>query len=91
MFARSVVGQFTPTVSGKAWQACAQQTEKPIPHKLSSFMSNLCACPTSSASIERILSRNDLAWSKIRKSLDAKKVENLVKIYQLCRAEEDNQ
>jgi len=37
--------------SGKAWEACAQQTEKPIPHKLCSFMSSLCACLASSASI----------------------------------------
>jgi len=31
-----------------------------------------------------------MIWSKIRKGLDAKKAEKFVKIYQLCRAEEDD-
>jgi len=64
--------------------------EKPFPHKLCSFMSTLCACPASSASIECIFSTYDLVWSKIRKSFDAEKAEKLVKIYRLWRAEEDN-
>jgi len=64
--------------------------EKPLPHKLCCFTSSLCACPASSASIECIFSTYDLIWYKIRKSLDAEKAEKLVKIYQFCRAEEDN-
>jgi len=64
--------------------------EKPFSHKLCSFMSSLCTCPASSASIECIFSIYDLVCSKIRKSLDAEKAEKLVKIYRLCRAEEDN-
>jgi len=64
--------------------------EKPFPHNLCSFMPSLCACPTSSASIECTFSTKDLVWSKIRKSLDPEKAEKLVKIYQLCRAEENN-
>jgi len=43
-------------LSNKARQACAQQTEKPFPHKLCSFMSSFCACPANSASIECIFS-----------------------------------
>jgi len=38
--------------------------------------------------LECIFSIYDLVWSKIR-SLDAEKAEKLVKIYRLCRAEED--
>jgi len=53
-------------------------------------MSSLRACPASSASIECIFSIYDLVCSKIRKSLDVEKAEKLVKIYRLCRAEEDN-
>ena len=34
------------------WQACAQQPEKNHSHTLCRFMSSLCACPASSASIE---------------------------------------
>jgi len=29
--------------SGKVWQACIQQTEKPLPHKLCRFTSSLCS------------------------------------------------
>jgi len=61
-----------------------------IPHKLCSFTSSLCACPTCLSSIGCSFSAYDLVWSKNRKSLDAEKAEKLVKIYQLCRAEEDN-
>jgi len=64
--------------------------KKTLPHKLCSFTSSLRACPASSASIECIFSIYDLVCSKIRKSLDVEKAEKLVKIYQLCRAEEDN-
>jgi len=35
LFAWSVVGQFT--LSGKAWQACAQQIEKTIPTQTLQF------------------------------------------------------
>jgi len=73
-------------LNGKAWQPCAQQTEKPLRHKLCSFTSSLCACPASSTSTECIFSIYDLVWSKIRKSLDTEKAEKLVKIYRLCRA-----
>jgi len=52
--------------------------EKPLPHKLCSFTSSLCACPASSASIECIFSIYDLVWSKIRKNLDAEKAEKQV-------------
>jgi len=52
-------------------------------------MASLCACPTSSASVV-FFSTYDLVWSKIRTSLDAEKAEKLVKIYQLCRAEEED-
>jgi len=38
--------------------------------------------------LECIFSIYDLVCSKIRKSLDAEKAEKLVKIYQLCRAEQ---
>jgi len=77
-------------LNGKAWKACAQQTEKNLlPHKLCSFMSSLRACPASSASTECIFSIYDLVCSKIRKSLDAEKAEKLLKIYRLCRAEEN--
>jgi len=41
-------------LSRKVWQACAQQTEKPLLHKLCSFTSSLCACLASSASEECI-------------------------------------
>jgi len=51
--------------------------EKPFSHKLCSFVSSSCACPTSSASIEYIFSTNDLVWSKFRKSLDTEKAEKL--------------
>jgi len=64
--------------------------EKPLPHKLCSFMSSLCECPASSASVECIFAIYDLVWSKIRKSSGAEKAEKLVKIYQLCRAGEGN-
>jgi len=64
--------------------------KKTLPHKLCSFMSSLCACPASSASIECVFSTYDLVWSKIRKSLDTDKAEKVVKIYRLCRADEDN-
>ena len=67
--------------SGKAWQARPQQTEKPFPHNLWNFMSSLCACPASSASTECGFSTYDLVWSTIRNSVDAEKVEKLVKIY----------
>jgi len=63
--------------------------EKPLPHKLCSFTSSLCACPASSASMECIFSIYDVVCSKIRKSLDVEKAEQLVKIYRMCRAEED--
>ena len=43
-------------VSGKAWQACAQQTEKNHSHKFCSSTSSLCACSASSAAIECIFS-----------------------------------
>jgi len=77
-------------LSDKAWQACAQETEKPHPHKLHSFTWSLCASSASSPPLECISSLYDLVWSKIRKSLDGGKAEKLVKIYQLCRAEEPN-
>jgi len=64
----------------KAWKACTLQTEKPLPHNLCSFISSLYVCPASSASTECIFSIYDLVSSKIRKSLDAEKAENLVKI-----------
>jgi len=64
--------------------------EKTFSHKFCSFVSSLYACAASSASIGCIFSIYDLVWSKIRKSLDVEKAEKLVKIYQLCRAEEDN-
>ena len=62
---------------------CTTNREKPFPHKLSSFMSSLCACPASSASTECIFPTYDLLWSKIRKSLDAQKAENWLK-YTYC-------
>jgi len=77
-------------LNGKAWQACAQQTEKSLPHKLYSFTSSLRACPASSASAQCIFSIYDLVCSKIRKSLDAEKAEKLVKTCRLCRAEEED-
>jgi len=64
--------------------------EKPLTHKLCSFTSSIHAHPASSASIECIFSIYDLVCSKIRKSLDVEKAEKLIKIYHLCRAEEDN-
>jgi len=64
--------------------------EKIFPHKLCSFTSSLCACPASSAPIERIFLICDLVWSKMRKSSDVERAEKLVKIHRLCRAEEDN-
>jgi len=67
------------------------QAEKPLPHNLRSFTSILCACSASSAAIECIFSIYNLVCSKIRKSLYAEKAEKLVKIYRLCRAQEDNQ
>jgi len=53
-------------------------------------MSSLYACPTSSASIECIFSTYDMAWSKIRKSLDAENAEKWLKYTGSCRVEEDN-
>jgi len=52
LFSQSVVGQFT--LSGKAWQARTQQTEKTHSHTNTtvSCQVNLCAGPASSASIE---------------------------------------
>jgi len=44
----------------------------------------------SSASTEYIFSIYDVVYYKIRKSLDLEKAEKFVKIYRLCRAEEDN-
>jgi len=69
---------------------CTANRGKPLPHKLRCFTSSLCACPAGSASIECIFSIHDLVWSKIRKSLDAEKVEKLVKIYRVCKAEKNN-
>jgi len=59
-------------------------------HNLCSFTSSLCACPASSASIACIFSTYGLICSNIRKCLDAKKAEKLVKIYRFYRAEEGN-
>jgi len=78
--------------SGKAWQACAQQTEKPpLPRNLRSFTSSLCACPASSEYTECIFSTYGLVWYNIRNSLDAEKAKELVKIYGFHRAEEYKQ
>jgi len=78
--------------SDKAWQAHThtQQTELPLPHNICGFTSNLCACPSSSASIECTFSTYGLLWSDIRNSLGAEKAEKLVKIYRHYRAEKDN-
>jgi len=62
---------------------------KNIPTQTLQFTSSLCACPASSASLEGMFSIYDSVWSKIRKCLDEEKAEKLVKIYRLCRAEED--
>jgi len=64
--------------------------EKPFLHKFCSFTSYLRACLACSASIECVFSIYDLVCPKIRKRLDVEKAEKLVKIYRLCRAEEDN-
>jgi len=72
-----VVGQFTPKWLGLGKHSHSR--EKPPPHKLSTFTSSLCACPVISASVEYIFSKCDLAWSKIRKCLDLKKSEKLLK------------
>ena len=49
-------------------------------------------CMPCSFSIYRVyFSISDLVCSKIRKSSDAEKAEKLVKIYQLCRDEDDKQ
>jgi len=85
LISQCVVGKFTPKCQGLASMHTANR-EKPLPHKLCSFMSSSRACPGSSASTECIFSIYDLACSKIRKSLDAEKAEKLVKIYQICRA-----
>ena len=51
LFSPSVVGHFTPKWYDLASMHTANRG-KPFPHKLCSFMSSLCACSTSSASIE---------------------------------------
>jgi len=73
--------------SGKALQACAPQTEKPLPNNLYSFTSSLWACPANSAYTECIFSTYGLVRPNIRKSLDAQKAEKAVKIYRFYRAE----
>jgi len=37
--------------SDKTWEACTQQTEKPLPHNLCNFTSSLCACPANPLSV----------------------------------------
>jgi len=50
LISQTVDGQFTPLT----WQGLASMRtanrEKPLPNKLCSFTSSLCACPASSAS-----------------------------------------
>ena len=71
-------------LNDKAWQACAQKTEKNRYHANSAVSRQILrACPASSASTECIFSIDDLVCSKIRKSLDLEKAEKLVKAYPL--------
>jgi len=83
-------------LSGKAWQACAQQTERMMyklknhSHTNSAVSHQVYAHALLVQQLECIFSLYDLVCSKIRKSLDAEKAEKLVKIYRLHRVEEDS-
>jgi len=80
----------SPLLSGKAWQACAQQTEKNHSHTNSAVSCQVYVHALLVQHLQFIFSTYDFVWSKIRKSFDAEKAQKLVKIYRLCRAEEDN-
>jgi len=89
LFSQSVVGQFT-TLCGKAWQACAQQTEKSHSH-------------TNSAASRQVYVAYMLCWFSIhivnffniwfgmahhQKQFECREGKKLVKIYRFYRAEE---
>jgi len=67
--------------------------EKPPPHKLCSFTSNLCTCPASSASIYCSVFFPYMIWygPTSETVCDTEKAEKLIKIYRFYRAEEDDQ
>jgi len=78
-------------ISGKAWQACAQQTEKKHSHTDSAvscevYVHALLVQHLVSVFFQHIICNG----SKSGKVFDAERAEKLVKIYRLCRAEEDN-
>jgi len=83
---QSVVGQFTPSVWWRLVSMHTTNRENLLSHNFCSFMSSLCACPASTASIERIF-QCGLVWSNIRNRLSAETAEKLVKIYWFYRAE----
>jgi len=49
--------------SGKAWRACAQQTEENHSHMNSAVSRQVCTCPASSAFPECIFSTRGLVYS----------------------------
>ena len=80
-------------LSGKAWQECAQQTEKSHSHTNSTVSRQVYvhALLVQHHSIGCIFSTYGLVWSCIRNRFNVEKAKNLFKIYRFHKAEEDNQ
>jgi len=78
-------------ISGKAWQACAQQTEKKHSHTNSAFSCEVYVHALLVQHLVSVFFQHIICnGPKSGKVFDAEGAEKLVKIYRLCRAEEDN-